>query len=39
MSQDPDTAVVLCDSVPGLGISLDPSHFVYGPHRGGTSSK
>ena len=35
MSQDPDTAVVLCDSVKGLGISLDPSHFVYGPHRGG----
>ena len=36
MSQDPDTAVVLCDSVPGLGISLDPSHYVYGPHRGGS---
>ncbi len=35
MSQDPDTAVVLCDSVKGLGISLDPSHFIYGPHRGG----
>ncbi len=35
MSQDPDTAVVLCDSVPGLGISLDPSHYICGPHRGG----
>ena len=35
MSQDPDTAVVLCDSVKGLGITLDPSHFIYGPHRGG----
>ncbi len=35
MSQDPDTAVVLCDSVKGLGISLDPSHYVCGPHKGG----
>ena len=35
MSQDPDTAVVLCDSVKGLGVTLDPSHFIYGPHRGG----
>jgi len=34
MSQDPDTAVVLCDSVKGLGITLDPSHFIYGPHAG-----
>lgn len=34
MSQDPDTAVVLCDSVNGLGITLDPSHFIYGPHAG-----
>ena len=36
MSQDPDTAVVLCDSVQGLGITLDPSHYVFGPHRGGS---
>jgi len=34
MSQDPDTAIVLCDSVKGLGITLDPSHFLYGPHAG-----
>jgi sugar phosphate isomerase/epimerase len=34
MTQDPDTAVVLCDSVQGLGITLDPSHYIYGPHRG-----
>jgi sugar phosphate isomerase/epimerase len=34
MTQDPDTAVVLCDSVKGLGITLDPSHYVCGPHRG-----
>lgn len=32
MSQDPDTAIVLCDNVKGLGITLDPSHYVYGPH-------
>jgi len=35
MSQDPDTAIVLCDSVKGLGIALDPSHFICGPHAGG----
>ena len=27
--------MVLCDSVKGLGITLDPSHYIYGPHRGG----
>ena len=35
MSQDPDTAVVLCNSVEGLGITLDPSHYICGPHAGG----
>jgi len=35
MTQDPDTAVVLCDSVKGLGICLDPSHYICGPHGGG----
>lgn len=34
MTQDPDTAVVLCDNVKGLGITLDPSHYVCGPHGG-----
>lgn len=34
MTQDPDTAVVLCASVKGLCITLDPSHYIYGPHRG-----
>jgi sugar phosphate isomerase/epimerase len=32
ISQDPATAVVLCDNVKGLGITLDPSHFLCGPH-------
>lgn len=34
VSQDPTTAVVLCDNVKGLGITLDPSHYIYGPHAG-----
>jgi sugar phosphate isomerase/epimerase len=34
LTENPDTAVVLCDNVKGLGITLDPSHYVYGPHRG-----
>jgi sugar phosphate isomerase/epimerase len=34
MSETPETAVVMCDSVKGLGITLDPSHYVYGPHGG-----
>ena len=34
MTQDPSTAVVLCDNVKGLGITLDPSHYICGPHRG-----
>ncbi|MEI8374347.1 MAG: sugar phosphate isomerase/epimerase [Planctomycetota bacterium] len=33
MTQDPVTAVVLCDNVKGLGITLDPSHYICGPHR------
>ena len=32
MSENPDTAVVMCDRVKGLGITLDPSHYIYGPH-------
>ncbi|MCE9544568.1 MAG: sugar phosphate isomerase/epimerase [Planctomycetia bacterium] len=30
VTQDADTVVVLCDNVKGLGVTLDPSHFVYG---------
>ena len=29
MTQDPDTAGVFCDNVKGLGITLDPSHYVF----------
>ncbi len=35
ISQDPETATVLCQQVKGLGITLDPSHFICGPHKGG----
>jgi sugar phosphate isomerase/epimerase len=34
MTETPDTAVVMCDSVKGLGITLDPSHYIFGPHAG-----
>lgn len=33
LSEDPDTVMVLCDNVEGLGLTLDPSHYVSGPHR------
>ena len=33
LTEDPDTAVELCQSVPGLGLTLDPSYYVCGPHR------
>ncbi len=35
MSQDPATAIVLCDNVKGLGLTLDPSHYIAGPHADG----
>jgi len=34
MTENPDTAVVLCDNVKGLGITLDPSHYIYGSRAG-----
>jgi len=39
MTQDPDTAVVLCDNVKGLRLTLDPSQYVTGPHQGGNIDK
>jgi sugar phosphate isomerase/epimerase len=35
ISQDPATTKVLCDNVKGLGVTLDPSHHIYGPHAKG----
>jgi sugar phosphate isomerase/epimerase len=34
VTEDPDTAVALCERVPGLGLTLDPSHYISGPHQG-----
>ena len=34
LTEDPDTAVELCQRVNGLGLALDPSHYIAGPHQG-----
>jgi sugar phosphate isomerase/epimerase len=34
LTETPATALELCDRVPGLGLTLDPSHYVNGPHQG-----
>ncbi len=34
LSEDPDTVKVLCDNVKGLGVTLDPSHYICGPRAG-----
>jgi sugar phosphate isomerase/epimerase len=31
----PSGARELCERVPGLGLMLDPSHYINGPHQGG----
>ncbi|OHB78257.1 MAG: xylose isomerase [Planctomycetes bacterium RBG_16_64_10] len=36
VTQDPDTTVVMCKNVKGLGVTLDPSHLIFGPHQGGS---
>ena len=33
LTEDPHTAVELCQSVRGLGITLDPSYYICGPNR------
>jgi sugar phosphate isomerase/epimerase len=35
LTEDPDTAIELCQAVVGLGLTLDPSYYICGPHRGG----
>lgn len=39
MTQDPDTAVVFCDHVKGLGLSLDLTCYHTGPHQGRSIDK
>jgi sugar phosphate isomerase/epimerase len=33
LTELPDMAVKLCERVPGLGLTLDPSHYICGPHQ------
>jgi sugar phosphate isomerase/epimerase len=33
LTADPAAAVALCQAVPGLGLTLDPSHYIQGPNR------
>ena len=35
LTETPAMAVELCERVPGLGLTLDPSHYINGPHQGG----
>jgi sugar phosphate isomerase/epimerase len=32
LTADPTEAVALCEAVPGLGLTLDPSHYIQGGH-------
>jgi len=34
LTETPDTAAELCQRVPGLGLTLVPSHYIAGPHQG-----
>jgi sugar phosphate isomerase/epimerase len=35
LTEDPDTAIELCQSAAGIGLTLDPTYYLCGPHRGG----
>lgn len=35
LTELPSGCLELCQRVPGLGLTLDPSHFINGPHQGG----
>jgi sugar phosphate isomerase/epimerase len=34
VTEDPDAAGALCERIPGLGLTFDPSHYLAGPHHG-----
>lgn len=34
ITETPEAAATLCQRVPGLGLTLDPSHYIAGPHQG-----
>jgi sugar phosphate isomerase/epimerase len=39
LSEDPDTVTVLCNNVTGLGLTYDPSAYIYGPYQGRNTEK
>ena len=39
LSDDPDTLMVLCNNVDGLGVTLDPSVYITGPAAGKSLDK
>ncbi len=34
LTETPEKAMALCEAVPGLGLTLDPSHYLVGPNQG-----
>jgi sugar phosphate isomerase/epimerase len=36
LTETPAGALELCKRIPGLGLTLDPTHYIYGPHQGGS---
>lgn len=36
ITEQPADAIWLCRQVPGLGLTLDPSHYYAGPYKGGS---
>ena len=34
VTESPSVAAALCEAVPGLGLTLDPSHYYAGPNQG-----
>jgi sugar phosphate isomerase/epimerase len=34
LTEDPEIALALCQRVKGLALTLDPSHYIAGPHQG-----
>lgn len=39
LSEDPDTVTVLCDNAKGLGLTYDPSVYLFGPYQGRSTDK
>ena len=36
LTESPATTLELCEKVRGLALTLDPSHYINGPHQGGS---